>query len=265
MLRNIIILASSGLVLFSKEYANSIAQPRLVGSLMTAIIEFGQQTTGMGVSFIELSHISIAIVCNDNVKIFCALFYDRQDGQHFGRLLCSEILNAFVQDYSSEFAQFGLNLRDFRGFHRKIPKVIIYAVRPVLSHLESFQAIKKAILVRDYEVVDTQRDRLDDFAILATLPVLIDMAGEVAIMGNDHLESLSIDTGSAGQEGEEGERVTIWRIREKVFLLCILDKKQPLEGYAEALEEALEIIEQSECLPFSLSIHAVLYLYHTVI
>eukprot|EP00981_Chlorochromonas_danica_P011428 scaffold4011_cov197-Ochromonas_danica.AAC.10 len=227
---------------------------------MTAIIEFGQQTTGMGVSFIDLSHISIAIVCNDNVKIFCALFYDRQDGQHFGRLLCSEILNAFVQDYSSEFAQFGLNLRDFRGFHRKLPKVIIYAVRPVLSHLESFHAIKKAILVRDYEVIDTQRDRLDDFAILSTLPILIELAGEVAIIGNDHLESLSIDTISGGQEGEEegeeGECVTIWRIREKVFLVCVLDKKHPLEEYAEALEEALEIIEQIGILQEDIQLNA---------
>ena len=47
MIRNVIIMATSGLVLFSKEFSNSISQPRLVGSLITAIIEFGQQTTGM--------------------------------------------------------------------------------------------------------------------------------------------------------------------------------------------------------------------------
>lgn len=180
MLRNVIIMASSGLVLFSKEFANSIAQPRLVGSLITAIMEFANQTTGMGVSFIELSNISITLTANDSVKVFCALFYDRQDGQLFGKLMCSEILNAFIQDYSADFAQFGLNLRDFRGFHRKILDVIHYAVRPVITRLESVKGIRKAILVRDLEVLDSQKDDNDEFAILATLPSLIEMATETS-------------------------------------------------------------------------------------
>ena len=98
MLRNIIIIgATSGLVLFSKEFSNSISQPRMVGSLITAIIEFGQQTTGMGVCYIELSSISVAIVANEDAKIVCALFYDREDGALFGRLICGEILKAFTQ------------------------------------------------------------------------------------------------------------------------------------------------------------------------
>lgn len=180
MLRNILIMASSGLVLFSKEFANGIAQPRLVGSLITAIIEFSQQTTGMGVSYIDLSNISIAIVFNEAVKVFCALFYDRSDGKLFGKLICSEILNAFIHDYSSEFAQFGLNLRDFRRFHRKIADVVHYAVRPVLTHLESIPAVLKALLVRELEVIDSQRDDTDDFAILSRLPMLMEMANEAS-------------------------------------------------------------------------------------
>ena len=44
-IRNLIVLAPSGLVLFEKEYSKEkIAQPRLLGSLLTAMTEFATQT-----------------------------------------------------------------------------------------------------------------------------------------------------------------------------------------------------------------------------
>ncbi|RMX69202.1 hypothetical protein KXD40_007324 [Peronospora effusa] len=55
MLRNVLIMASSGIVLFSKEYANAVAQPRLVGSLITAMLEFSTKTSGAPVSYIQMS------------------------------------------------------------------------------------------------------------------------------------------------------------------------------------------------------------------
>lgn len=75
------------------------------------MIEFSQQTTGMMVSYIELSNglilqsfgliishlVAVTIVINDVAKVFCALFHDRDDGCSFGRLICSEILTAFTQ------------------------------------------------------------------------------------------------------------------------------------------------------------------------
>ena len=77
------------------------------------MIEFSQQTTGMTVSYIELSNgleflchwflrslsssVAVTLVINDVAKVFCALFHDRDDGCAFGRLICSEILTAFTQ------------------------------------------------------------------------------------------------------------------------------------------------------------------------
>lgn len=180
MIRNVLIMANSGLVLFSKEFSNSIAQPRMIGSLITAIIEFGQQTTGMSVSFIELTHVSIAIVSNEPVKIFCALFFDRQDGKLFGKLMASEILNAFIKDYSADFAQFGRNLKDFKGFHRKMLTVIYYSVRPVISWLELTAGIHKAIIVSDLEVIHSQKEELNDLGIISNLSQLIEMANELS-------------------------------------------------------------------------------------
>lgn len=34
MIRNVLLMATSGLVLFSKEFVNAVAQPRLIGSLL---------------------------------------------------------------------------------------------------------------------------------------------------------------------------------------------------------------------------------------
>lgn len=181
MLRNIIIMATSGLVLFSKEFLNGIAQPRLVGSLITAIIEFGQQTTGMGVSFIELSNVSISIITNEGAKIFCALFYDKDDGIIFGRLLCNEILNAFTQEYSSDFTQFGRNLKDFYGFHKKIPNIIKHSVKPIMQQLAaSDESIHKVVLVSDREIIDISGARVDQLSVLANLSSLLELCSDIS-------------------------------------------------------------------------------------
>jgi hypothetical protein len=182
MIRNVLIMTiTGGILLFSQEFPGGIQQPRLGGQLITAIIEFGQQTTGMGVSHINLKAISIAIVTNETNNLFCALFYDRADGKLFGKLICSEILGAFIQNYASDpqFAQTGRNLKDFIGFQRKIQHVAYYAIRPVMSLLESMHGIYKAIVLRDLEVIDSQRDEVNEFVILANLPKMLQIAEEL--------------------------------------------------------------------------------------
>jgi hypothetical protein len=145
MIRNVILMATSGLVLFSKEFANGVAQPRLLGSLLTAILEFSLQTTGMAVSCIQLAGVSVTIVTNDAAKVFCALFHDKEDVGPFGRLICCEILDAFTKEYSTDLGS--RNLKDFLGFHSKILHVIRHSVIPVLTRIQSHVGIKKVLLV----------------------------------------------------------------------------------------------------------------------
>ena len=97
MLRNVLIIATtSGLPLFSKEFLNAVAQPRLIGSLLTAIMEWAVRTTGMPVTYIELSNVAVTIVKDETAGICCALFHDRSDGPAFGKLVASQILYAFL-------------------------------------------------------------------------------------------------------------------------------------------------------------------------
>lgn len=176
MLRTIIIIGTaSGLVLFSRDFNSNVPHPRMMGSLMTAIREFGQQTTGMSISYMELSNIAVSMVANEDAKIFCALFYDREDGFAFGRLICSEILNAFTQEYSSEFTQFGRNLKDFYGFQKKIITIVRFSPKSVLMKLSTQVGIKRVFLINDRDVIDTPGSKVDQLSVLANVNALADL------------------------------------------------------------------------------------------
>lgn len=56
MIRNVLIISASGLVLYSREFANAIDQPRLVGSLIRTLIEFSSKSAGVPVTHIALTH-----------------------------------------------------------------------------------------------------------------------------------------------------------------------------------------------------------------
>lgn len=67
------------------------------------------------------------------MKVFCALFHDRQDGAKFGKILATEILAAFVEEYATDLGALGHNLKDFHGFNFKIIEIIRDCVRPILA------------------------------------------------------------------------------------------------------------------------------------
>jgi len=230
-------MATSGLILFSKEFVNSIAKPRLVGSLITAIIEFAQQTTGMGVTYIELSNVSITIITNEAAKIFCALFYDREDGVVFGRLLCNEILKAFTQEYSSDFSQVGRNLKDFYGFHKKFTYIVKHSAIPVLSNFESHHGVVKAILFIDQDIIETPKSSVEQLGALANLTMLVELGGIMMNNANDSFQQMTM-------ECNESRQTLLWKMFEKCYLIAVVDKAVGNEAYKEAMEETLELIEQ---------------------
>jgi hypothetical protein len=181
MLRNVIIIGStSGLVLFSKSFTHGITNARMTGSLITAIIEFGQQTTGMGVCYIELTNVSVTMVANDDAKVVCALFYDRDDGVLFGRLICTEILNAFTQEYSYDITQYGKNLKDFYGFQKKIGHIVRFSTKSVITKLESHRGIKQVLFMNEREIIHRPDDEVDQLSILANLSAFMELCSGIS-------------------------------------------------------------------------------------
>ncbi len=57
--------------------------------------------------------------------------------------------------------------------------------------------------------------------------------------GNDFVQNIALDT-------DEQQRLIIWKVREKCLLICLFDLTIPMDDYAENIEEALELIEQSK-------------------
>mmetsp|Transcript_39911 Transcript_39911/g.106648 ORF Transcript_39911/g.106648 Transcript_39911/m.106648 type:complete len:316 (-) Transcript_39911:1287-2234(-) len=76
MLRNVLIITDGGLVLFSKVKngnlsISAVSQPRLVGSLLTAIVEFSTNNVGSPVSYIEMSSVAVSICSSRSSSAPC--------------------------------------------------------------------------------------------------------------------------------------------------------------------------------------------------
>ena len=130
---------------------------------------------------------SVTIVCDDAAKTFCALFHDKEDGPAFGRLICSELLSAFTQEYSSsDFGHFGTNLKDFHGFHDKISEVIRNSVKPVLTRLQDHRGIKRVLLVTDDGAVISPNTDIDQLSLLANIQTLTILGSQISEFISKH-------------------------------------------------------------------------------
>mmetsp|Transcript_361 Transcript_361/g.356 ORF Transcript_361/g.356 Transcript_361/m.356 type:complete len:251 (+) Transcript_361:128-880(+) len=237
MIRNFILMATSGLLLFSKEFVNSIAQPRLVGSLLTALLEFSQQTTGMSVSYIELTNVALTMITDETTKVFCALFYDREDGPAFGHLLCKEILRAFIEQYAADLNHVGRNLKDFHGFNNKIADVIRASIKPILTKLQKQRGILKVLFINEDGAVTSSAAAIDQLAVLANLQALTGVCTDAMTFVDDDCKHIMLDSAA-------NTRVLIWKLQERSQLVVVVTKAVSVDKYRSVLREALHTFER---------------------
>jgi len=250
MLRTVILMNSlSGLVVFSREFVNGIAQPRLIGSLLTAMMEFGMATTGTSVAYIELANLAVTIRTHEDTHVLCALFHDREDGSSFGKLVCGQILETFVREYSADLGRTGLNLRDFHGFHGKIAEVFRGAVRPVLAKLQGHRGVHRALLVMDGTVISPSAD-VDQLAVLANLSALTALCSDIMTHIDDDCSYTMLDTA-------QGSRLLLWRIPQQggalpqqgstqssFVLIVLVSRGVAATRYRPAIEEGLSTLNK---------------------
>lgn len=241
-LRNVIVLAQSGLVLFAKDFVHGVAQPRLLGSLLTAMTEFSEQTTGMKPSFIELSSMAVTIVRDETVRLMCALIHDRDDSASFGHLIASEILSNFVEEYSVDrlrtpLSLGGHNLKDFHGFDSKIAGIVQNSVRPVLQRLQLQRGVVQALLITDQAVIQGGGKEIDQLALLATLKALFTHSETVLDFAQDFFKQLVFD-----DELDE-TRTFAWSIENTVLVVVVAKNLRP-----EVFEFCIELAHESHSL-----------------
>ena len=86
----------------------------------------------LSINCISYLVVAVTMVTDDTTKVFCALFHDCEDGAIFGRLVCSEILHAFTEEYAANLTNPHRTMKDFAGFNNRIADVIRNSVKPVL-------------------------------------------------------------------------------------------------------------------------------------
>lgn len=91
------------------------------------------------------------------------------------------MLSAFTQEYSSsDFGQFGTNLKDFHGFHDKMAEVIRNSVKPVLMKLQDQRGIMKVLLVTDDGVVISPSTDVDQLSLLANIQTVTILGSQIS-------------------------------------------------------------------------------------
>ena len=251
MIRTLIIISASGLVLFQKSFVNAVSQPRLIGSLLTAMIEFSSKVAGIPLAYIELLGCGVSVVTNDVAKVNCALFYDLGDGPEFGKLIATEILLAFSDTYSASLGGIARDLNQFAEFQYAISSVIRNSVRPVLYKLQNERGIQAAVLVTDQATYTTKE--IDQIGVQANLGALIGAATDVLTAGDleDAPTQIFIDTGDVAKT-----RLVVWKLQGIGATLVVrVNKKAKMQdGVKTAIDGALTMLRKVCAL--SLSLHA---------
>jgi hypothetical protein len=251
MIRTLIIISASGLVLFQKSFVNAVSQPRLIGSLLTAMIEFSSKVAGIPLAYIELLGCGVSVVTNDVAKVNCALFYDLEDGPEFGKLIATEILLAFSDAYSADLGGIARDLNQFQDFQYTISSVIRNSVRPVLLALHSERGIQAAVLVTDQATYTIKE--IDQIGVQANLHALVGAATDVLTAGDleDAPTQIFIDT------GEAKTRLVVWKLQGvgATYLVVRVSKVAKMqEKVRVAIDKALTMLRKVCAL--SLSLHA---------
>jgi len=212
MLRNVIIMTSSGIVLFSKEFVNPVGKPGLMGGIITAMLDFSEQKTGLPVSYIQLKNVCLAVSCDATHKVCCALFCDAKDGAEFSQLICKELLECFIETYATQLEQKQQsNIDAYADFYVKIAEVIRSAVRPVLDQFQaSTRGILQAVIITGDTIVHSTVD-VDKLSVLANHQALLALASDTMACKNDVANTLEL----------KGDMTTVWlqRIERSSFVV----------------------------------------------
>jgi len=190
MLQSLLIMSSSGLLLFHKVFGRAQEmKTAFLGGVVTAILKMSAHKTGLTASYIELTKVGVAMASNSKASV--ALFVDIEDGMEFAKLLAREILDAFTTMYMTELDE-KLNTPDtFGAFNGKVVEVIANAVRPVLDNLQDQRGIKLALLISG----DTMRhftQEVDKLSVLANHQALLNAVTDLLNANGDTPMSITL-------------------------------------------------------------------------
>lgn len=143
MLQAVLIISSSGLVLFSKSFTHAgRGVERMVGALLRTVSALSDQVAG-SLRYLEFENSCVYLANPLDAPVAGALFFDREGqrdvGLEFGHALAGRLLTAFIDDYGSELEQAVVGahaLGSFKEIGYRIPSILREATRGQLQQCE---------------------------------------------------------------------------------------------------------------------------------
>ncbi|GJQ13445.1 hypothetical protein GpartN1_g5236.t1 [Galdieria partita] len=225
MIHHFLITSSSGLVLYSKEFTTSLAQPRLVGSLLTALVEFSKKNVSLPVSHIELDNLSVAVSVSESTRIICAVFFDSDDGFYFGKLVSTELLLAFSQLYTENVENIN-NLNNFGDFSSRLPDILISCLGCALNELKATSFVDNALLYYgDNILANTFSD--DSYYFMRFCTELFRTANSFVFNCSDKLQSITLETQLEQSSERNGtKQLLVYKLEYCLYLVLLIHSDQ---------------------------------------
>lgn len=224
------------------------SKPGLMGGLVRGMMERCESVLGLPVCYMQLDKISVAIVTNAKYKVSCALFYDSEDGEIFGKLIATEVVESFCAMFQNELERpkdqqlaNGADTREqFHTFHPVIGQAIRNSINPVLEHLASSKrAIETAFLVnRDTVTPENARAKIDPIAFIAQYQSLLEQSRQIMLLSGEIDQELVVNG---------NEKVIYLKRIEGSVLVVVINKahkvpRKEIDKHTKVLKSVLVVI-----------------------
>lgn len=161
-----------------------------MAGLITAMVPFSKQRTGLPVSYVELDDKAVSICQSSSAGLLCALFHDVSDGREFGNVVSRELLQAFIQMYAGQTGKVSQHT-DFDSFNSRVSEIIRGSAQPVLNSLSSHRGVEMAALMRELVVVASTAD-IDRVSVQGNTVGLVNAAAAVMATQHDTTQQITL-------------------------------------------------------------------------
>jgi len=214
MLHRVLIISESGLLLFGKTF---LEQPqtrnnKILGPLISAMLVRTAEIIGVPVTFISMANSSVAIVLNPDYKVTCAVVYDQVDGEIFGKLIATELVESFCTQYGERLKEdeYLGNVGEFSLFNNRIGEAIKDTLQPILEWMAVQPGIHQAFLVSGDKILPNNI-KVDHIAFISTYRSLLEQTHQIMAKTEEDIMEITLKAGE--------KDISIQRIENRTLVI----------------------------------------------
>jgi len=227
MIHRALIISESGLLLFGKQFLEQpqIRNNKILGPLISAMLVRTEEIIGVPITFISMANTSVAIVSNPDYKITCAVVYDQVDGEIFGKLIATELVESFCTQYGERLKEdeYLGNVGEFSLFNNRIGEAIKDTLQPILEWMAVQPGIHKAFLVSGDRILPNNI-KVDHIAFISTYRSLLEQTHQIMAKTEEDIMEITLEA--------ENKDISIQRIENRTLVIVRTTKglRNPASG-----------------------------------